>query len=178
MRILWMAAVSGVFSYALVWLAGDMPEWLSLPSDLFRYAPGFVFGLMVMQAGIRAIPRRIGVILATGLVWFLMFRLASHLVTEYDQSTLLACAVAGGLGAWLMSLTVRLLWPRRLSLLAVLMAFVSGVLGGSLIGQGLLEPDGSFLLQALMLLGFIVWQTGVGGSLLLVDELGEHEPHV
>jgi hypothetical protein len=177
-RVLTLAGLSGLFSYALLWLAGNMPEGLPLPADLFRYAPGFVFGAMVFLPETPEWGRRAGLLLVCGLIWFLMFRLASHLVTEYEQSTLLACGVAGGVGAWLTALMVKLLVPRRLSLLAMLMAFVAGVLGGSLIGQGLLEPDESPLLFMLMVGGFIAWQAGVGGSLLLVDELGEHEPHV
>jgi hypothetical protein len=176
-RVIVMAGLSGVLTYALVWLAGNMPEGLPLPAELFRYAPGFVFGAMVMLPATSGIARRIELVLACGVIWFLMFRLASKLVVDYDQSTLLACGVAGGLGAWLVSLTVKLVLPRRLSLLAMLMAFVAGILGGSLIGQGLLEPDESPLLFVLMVAGFVVWQAGVGGSLLLVDELGEHEPH-
>jgi hypothetical protein len=57
------------------------------------------------------------------------------------------------------------------------MAFVAGTLGGCLIGQGLLQAELTLLAQLLMLAGFVVWQTGVGSSLLLVDELGEHEAH-
>lgn len=176
-RVLCMAAASGVITYGLVWLAGEMPAWLPLPSDLFRYAPGLVFGAMVMQLEARDLGRRAGIVLACGLIWILMYRLASHLVSEHQQSTLLACGIAGGLGAWLVSLVVRLLRPRRLSLLAMLMAFVTGTIGACLIGQGLMESEMNLLAQGLMLSGFIAWQVGVGGSLLLVDELGENEHH-
>jgi hypothetical protein len=176
-QLLSLAAVSGLFSYLLLWLAGNVPAWLPLPADVFRYAPGFVFGLMALQLAAQAPLRRAGLVLAAGLTWVLMFQLASGLVTEQEQSTVLACGVAGGLGAWLMSLAVRLLAPRRLSLLAMLMAFVAGTLGGALIGQGLMEPDDSWLLEILLIAGFITWQAGVSGSLLLVDELGEHEAH-
>jgi len=177
-QLILMAGGSSVLSYALLWLAGNMPDWLPLPSDLFRYAPGFVFGALVLQLGATSLGRRLGLILACGLIWFLMFRLASQLVAQHDQSTLLACGLAGGLGAWLVSLVVRLLKPRRLSLLAMLIAFVTGTLGGCLIGQGLLESDESPWLDLLMISGFFVWQAGVGAAMLLVDELGMDEPHV
>jgi hypothetical protein len=176
-QLMTMAALSGLLSYGLLWLAGNVPAWLPLPAEVFRYAPGFVFGLLALQFGTPTPARRAGLVLTAGLTWLLMFQLASWLVTEHEQSTVLACGVAGGLGAWLTSLAVRLLGPRRLSLLAMLMAFVAGTLAGCLIGEGLLMPDESWLLEILLIAGFIGWQAGVSGSLLLVDELGEHEAH-
>ncbi|HXG28072.1 MAG TPA: hypothetical protein VNJ47_04400 [Nevskiales bacterium] len=176
-QLLTLAALSGLLSYGLLCLAGNVPAWLPLPADVFRYAPGFVFGLMALQLAAQLPLRRAGLVLAAGLTWILMFQLASGLVTEQEQSTVLACGVAGGLGAWLISLSVRLLAPRRLSLLAMLMAFVAGTLGGCVIGEGLLMPDESWWLHILLIAGFFAWQAGVAGSLLLVDELGEHEAH-
>lgn len=175
--VLWASVLSGVLTYLLIRLAGNMPDWLPLHADLFRYAPGFLFGAMALQLGAQGVGRRIGVVLAAGLIWILMYRLAVHLVSEQEQSVLLACGIAGGVGAWLAALLVKLLRPRRLSLLAALMAFVSGTIGGCLIGEGLLKPDESWLLDLLLLSGFVLWQAGVAGSLLLVDELGENEPH-
>jgi hypothetical protein len=172
-----MASISGLLSYGLISLAGDMPVWLPLPSDLFRYAPGFVFGALVLQMGTQGLGRCVAIVLACGLIWFVTFKVAGHLVVEYDKSTLLACGVAGGLGAWLVSLLVRLLKPRRLSLLAMLMAFVAGTFGGCLIGQALLEPDLTAFAQLLLIAGFVAWQMGVGSAMLLVDELGENEYH-
>ncbi len=176
-QLLSTAALSGLLTYVLLWLAGNLPPWLLLPADAFRYAPGFAFGLLALQFAAQVPARRAGLVLAAGLTWFLMFQLASWLVTEQAQSSVLACGVAGGIGAWLTSLSVRLLAPRRLSLLAMLMAFVAGTLGGCLIGQGLMEPDESWVLEILLIAGFVAWQAGVAGSLLLVDELGEHETH-
>lgn len=176
-RVMWMASVSGLLSYGLISLAGNMPAWLPLPSDLFRYAPGFVFGALVLQMGTQGVGRRVAIVLSCGLIWYLTFKLAGHLVMEYDQSTLLACGVAGGLGAWLVSLLVRLLKPRRLSLLAMLMAFVAGTFGGCLIGQALLQPELLVLGQVLLVAGFVAWQVGVGAAMLLIDELGENEYH-
>lgn len=176
-RILLMATLSGLLSYVLLWLAGSMPDWLTVPSDVFRYAPGFVFGALVLQTGSHGALRRITIILACGLIWYLMYRLAGSLVADFDKPTLLACGIAGGLGAWLVSIVVRLLKPRRLSLLAMLMAFVAGTLGGCLIGQAVLDPELAFVAQLQMIAGFIVWQFGVGGAMLLVDELGENEYH-
>lgn len=175
--VLWMAAVSGLASYGLVWLAGYLSGQAPLPPDVLRYAPGFLFGLLVMQPGSGGAGRRWGIVLMYGLIWIFSYRLAVSLVVDHDESTLLACGLAGGVAAGLGSLAVRLLRPRRLSLLAMLMAFVSGTLGGCLIGQGLLEPEPALIAQCLVAAGFVVWQVGVGGSLLLVDELGENEKH-
>lgn len=176
-RVMLMAAISGLLSYGLLSLAGDMPAWLLLPSDLFRYAPGFVFGALVLQMGTQGLGRCVAIVLACGLIWYVTFKFAGHLVMEYDQSTLLACGVAGGLGAWLVSLLVRLLKPRRLSLLAMLMAFVAGTFGGCLIGQALLQSELTAFAHFLLMAGFVAWQMGVGGAMLLVDELGENEYH-
>ncbi|MGH8455028.1 MAG: hypothetical protein ACRES4_10480 [Nevskiales bacterium] len=172
-----MAAFSGLLSYGLISLAGNVPVWLPVPADVFRYAPGLLFGALVLQMGTQGSGRRIALVLASGLIWYLTFKAAGHLVMEYQASTLLACGVAGGLGAWLVSLVVRLLKPRRLSLLAMLMAFVTGTLGGCMIGQALLQPELFVLDQLLLVAGFVVWQLGVGGAMLLVDELGENEYH-
>jgi hypothetical protein len=176
-RVLLIATLSGLLSYGLVLLAGNVPAWLPIPSDVFRYAPGLVFGALVLQLGTEGMARRGSIVLACGLIWFLAFKAAGHLVIQYDESTLLACGVAGGLGAWLVSMVVRLLKPRRLSLLAMLMAFVTGTVGGCLIGQAMLDPELTLRAQGLMLAGFIAWQVGVGSAMLLVDELGENEYH-
>lgn len=171
------AGLSGLIGYFLLRLAGSMPEGLPLPAELFRFAPGFLFGALALQLGTPDLARRIGIIVAAGLIWILMYKLASHFVTEFEQATVLACGVAGGLGAWLAALTVRVLKPRRISLLAVLIAFVAGTIGGCLIGQGLIEPDASWMLDLFLLSGFLLWQVGVAGALLLVDELGVNDPH-
>ncbi len=170
-----MAAASGLISYGLILLAGNLPAWLPLPESIFRYAPGFLFGALVLQVGTTPLSRRAGIVVASGLVWILTYQMASQMVTEYEQSSVLACGVAGGIAAWLVSGIVRVLRPRRLSLLAMLMSFVAGILGGCLIGQGLLESGDTLLLDVLLISGFVVWQSGVGGSLLLVDELGTHD---
>lgn len=176
-RVFLFATFSGLLSYVLLMLAGSMPEWLTLPPELFRYAPGFLFGALVLQTGSHGVARRVSIILACGLIWTLSYRLAGSLVVDFSQSPLLACGLAGGVGAWLASLTVRLLKPRRLSLLAMLMAFVAGTLGGCLIGQAVLDPELTLSAQAMLVTGFVLWQLGVGGTLLLVDELGENEYH-
>jgi hypothetical protein len=171
------AAASGLISYGLILLAGNLPDWLPLPEAIFRYAPGFLFGALVLQVGTPSLVRRSGIVLGSGLVWILMFQLASLMVTRHEQSSVLACGVAGGLAAWLVSALVYWVKPRRLSLLSMLMAFVAGTLGGCLIGQGLLESGDSLLLDVLLVAGFVLWQAGVAGSLLLVDELGAHDYH-
>lgn len=170
-----VAAASGLISYGLILLAGNLPDWLPLPEAIFRYAPGFLFGALVLQVGTPSLTRRVGIVLGSGLVWVLMFHLASQMVTRHEQSTVLACGVAGGLAAWLVASLIYLIKPKRLSLLSMLMSFVAGTLGGCLIGQGLLESGDSLLLDVLLIAGFMLWQIGVGGSLLLVDELGAHD---
>lgn len=176
-RVLLMATLSGLLSYVLLMLAGNLPEWLPLPAELFRYAPGIVFGLLVLQIGSSRGLRRALIVICCGSIWYLMYEMAGSLVADFHQPTLLACGLAGGLGACLVSLVVRLLKPRRLSLLAMLMAFVAGTLGGCLIGEGVMDSELTLVAQLLLVAGFVLWQAGVGGSMLLVDELGEHEYH-
>jgi hypothetical protein len=175
-HILKLALLSGALSFMLVWLSGDMPGWLRIPDDLPRYSPGLVFGLLVLAVPAMAQPagwlRAIAVIACSTLIYFLMVRLASHLATS-GGSELAACGIAGGLGAMLTALAIRLLLSRPLSLLAVVMAFVLGTLGGCLIGQAVQTPDIDALVRLLVLAGFLLWQGGVAFALLLVDPLGE-----
>jgi len=176
-RVLLSATLSGFLCYGLLMLAGEPPAWLPVHGDVLRALPGLIFGLLVLQIETRGFGRRIAVIMACGLIWYAAFKLAGFMVADQQKSTLLACGVAGGLAAWLVSLVVRLIKPRRLSLLAMLMAFVAGTLGGCLIGEALLESDLMPWTHALLIAGFIVWQAGVGSAMLLVDELGADDPH-
>jgi hypothetical protein len=179
-RVMLAALVSGLLGYGLILLAGDVPDWLPLHADVLRALPGLVFGVLVLQLETRGVWRRVAVVIGCTLIWMAAFRVAVWLETDtggWNESMLFSCGVAGGLGAWLVALLVRLIKPRRLSLLAMLMAFVSGTLGGCLIGQGLLSPDPTLLEHLLVALGFVLWQAGVGGSMLLVDELGTDEAH-
>lgn len=176
-RVLLMATLSGLLSYVLLWVAGNLPSAWPFPSQVLTYAPGLVFGAMVLQIGSLSTLRRVLIIICCGLIWYLMYQLATSLVADAGKPTLFACGVAGGVGAWLVSLVVRLLKPKRLSLLAMLMAFVSGTLGGCLIGQGVLDHELTLAAQILLVSGFVTWQAGVGGCMLLVDELGLDEYH-
>lgn len=176
-RVLLMATLSGLLSYILLWVAGNLPRAWPLPSEIFTYAPGLLFGLLVLQMGSPSTLRRVLITICCGLIWYLMYQLATSLVADAGKPTLFACGVAGGVGAWLVSLVVRLLKPKRLSLLAMLMAFVTGTLGGLLIGQGVLDHELTLAAQLLMVTGFVAWQVGVGGCMLLVDELGVDEYH-
>lgn len=180
-RVMLSALVSGLLSYGLMMLAGDVPEWLPVNGDVLRALPGVIFGILVLQLETRGIGRRVAVITGCMLIWMAAFRFAAWLETgtgDWDESMLFACGVAGGFGAGLVALLVRLIKPRRLSLLAMLMGFVSGTLGGCLIGQGLLAPNEPTVLGHLFIAaGFVIWQAGVGGSMLLVDELGIDEAH-
>lgn len=179
-RVMLSALVSGLLGYGLMMLAGDVPDWLPLSGDALRYAPGVVFGILVLQLETQGFARRFAVVIGCALIWIASYRFAVYLETgtgDWPESMLFACGVAGGFGAGLVALLVRLIKPRRLSLLAMLMAFVAGTLGGCLIGQGLLTPEPTLLGHLFIASGFVLWQAGVGGSMLLVDELGIDEAH-
>lgn len=175
-HVLKFALLSGVLSFAMVWISGDRPDWLPVPDDLLRFSPGLIFGLLVLVGQTAALPgrwlRAIAVVACTTLIYFLMVRLANTIV-DSDRSALVACGIAGGLGALLTALSIRLLLARELSLLALVMAFVLGTLGGSLIGQAIVTSEVDSIVQLLVLSGFLLWQGGVSFALLMIDPLGD-----
>jgi hypothetical protein len=178
-RVLVCGSLSGAVSFGLVWLAGNLPEGVPLPEDVVRYSPGVVFALLLvlpmMTVANGRLFRLLLVAALSTVIYFLMVKLASHIVVEFEKQAVAACGIAGGLGAILTAAVVRALASRQLSLLAVLIGFVTGSLGGALIGQELLTPENEFMMQFLVLAGFVVWQVGVGFALFVVDPMGLDE---
>src|SRR5690348_10092880 len=97
-RVLKLALLSGAISFALLWLSGDMPDWLRINDDLVRFSPGLVFGLLVLAGQASALSARwlraIAVVACSTLIYFLMVRLANA-IGESGESALAACGVAG-----------------------------------------------------------------------------------
>ena len=176
-RVITLAIASAILSYGLVWFAGSAePPALAA---LMRYSPGVVYSLLVLIPMLNGasshLVRALLTIAASGAIYFVAVNVADQFVSGWDKSELGGCGIAGGMAAVLMAAVARTVLDREISLLATLIAFCTGSLGGALIGQALLTPD-SPAVQGFMVSGYLVWQVGVSFALLLIDPLGFAEP--
>jgi hypothetical protein len=178
-RVMTLAVVSAILSYALVWVAANGEEQTTV-STLARYSPGVVYALLVLIPMLNGVAARwlraVLVVVASGAIYFVAVRIADQFVTGWRESPLAGCGIAGGLAAVMMAAVVRTVLDRQISLLATLIAFCTGSLGGALIGQAFLTPESEPAVQGYVASGYLVWQVGVSFALLLIDPMGFAEP--
>lgn len=167
------AVLSGILSYVAVSpapvLFSDMPMFVD---ELLFYSPGFLFGALVLVPAVWNEPRRRLraplLVLASTLAYFAATHVA---LTISDQSSLIvACGIAGMLGAVLVALATHAVTGRHLAGPELTRATVLGACGGTLIGCGMHfeQMTGLFLFA-----GFVIWHWGVSVGLFAP---GEPEP--
>jgi hypothetical protein len=154
-RLLGVAALAGLASY----LVGRLPEpWGAVGID---WGAGLLFGALVLAPQGRSWIRRAGLLAASALVYRGAVWLAVALAAEGDWPEVLACALAGALGAPLLAFAAGPLLGRRARPGRHLAALIAGAAGGALIGVATLGPDEELLrLDLPMLAGYVVWQVG------------------
>jgi hypothetical protein len=174
-----LGTLSGGVSYCLIelarWIGENTTQGMPVLEETVRYGPGLAFALLVLwplaelatHRHLRALVAAVGSV----LIYYSMVQLAQFVHIERQEPALAACGIAGGVGALLTALLARYVLDRQLSLLAVAMAFVTGSIGGALIGQAILTPEMQNP-QAYVVAGFVAWQVGVGFALFVVDPMG------
>lgn len=168
-RLLLLAAVSGVLSYFGTTLLDAFPDWIRVSRDSGTWLPGLFFGALVMAPHVAAGPkhtlRQIACIALSALIYFGAVKLAMYQALVLRFNEIPACALSGVLGAVAVAATTLRLMPLRLSFTEWTSAPAWGAFGGAILGSSgeLRLPD--LVETSLLVLGFVVWQAGVGYAL-------------
>jgi hypothetical protein len=159
------AVISGVLSYAGTWLLDLIPGGANVFRDSGVYLPGVMFGLFVLSPLAATKPRAAAATVLSTLAYFVSVKWAMHLSVDLHMQEMLACGLAGLLGAVLVIAVARAGLPRAVPGPRMARALGLGFATGLIFGvKGTLSLPGS-MEAALMLLGFVAWQTAVALSL-------------
>ena len=150
-RALALAALSGVASYAACFLPGGFGA---------RWGAGLLFGALVLVPCLAATRDRILAIVLSTAVYRAAVWLADRLHVAAGWHAVLACSLAGAIGAVALSLGSRTALRLASGPREMAQATAIGAGAGALIGLCIDAPDGSLRLHVLLLAGFVVWQVG------------------
>ena len=145
------AAISGILSYA----ACLVTEGLGA-----RWGAGLVFGALVLAPSRRETRDRVVAIALSAAVYRAAFWLADRLHVDASWPVVVACALAGVLGAVALSIGSSVAFRTRADARATAWAAAAGAVAGAVIGVGIEAPDESLAQRLLLLTGFVAWQLG------------------
>jgi hypothetical protein len=149
-RALAAAALSGLLSYAACFVPDHGSEW----------GAGIAFGLLVLGPTGRDARRFLALAALSIAVYRAAVWLAVRLVMDTPAPAVVACGLAGVLGAAALSAGAGALTGAARERGALLRSLAWGAAGGVLIGLAVDADDESRGQQLLLLAGFVVWQVG------------------
>lgn len=169
-KALFIATIlSSVFSYGGVELLRGPLSWIPVAGPAATYFPGFIFGLLVFAPRIatgscRVLRQMAAVVLTVALYFaaiqvgvFFALRLNFPASVAGTAAAMLSALALCGIARWLVPMSVdRDTWRK---------AAIFGALGGAVLSipTGGATPD--MVEIGVVVLGFLIWQVGVGVSL-------------
>lgn len=159
----WIVAfLSGALSYASTYV----PDSWGV-----RWGAGLVFGVLVLAPGHRDRVRAASLVALSAVVYRGAVWLAQTLYGGTVASGIAVCALSGVLGAVALSLGSSALLRRPVAGRAILLASLTGALGGVSIGLCVNGSDESISQQVLLLAGYVIWQVGYAAAHRLPEPL-------
>jgi hypothetical protein len=149
-RSLAAGAISGALSFAACFLPGDHGS---------TWAPGVIFGALVLAPSFAGWVRRGSLLVASTLIYRAAVWFASTLYLQAAPHFVPSCTLAGGLGALALPLATRALTKQRFDQTATRLGIIAGAVSGSFLDLYLRLLDGRRTLDyAAVAACFVAWQ--------------------
>jgi hypothetical protein len=168
-RFLFIAAISAaILSYVVVEVLHGPLYWVPGAESSGTYFPGFIFGVLVFAPRIESEQhrwwRRVAAVAVTTLLYFIAIQFGVFLVLTLGFPASIAGTVAAMSSALALCVLARWLVPKRIVAGTWRKAAIFGALGGAVLGIPT-GPSTPILEIAVVLLGLLIWQVGVGVTL-------------